>query len=230
MAGCSGATQGTTTVGRVYVYKGGPAGVDTSAPYKVFQGNGGGFGAAIAAGDVNNDGYTDLVITAFQESVGGNAVGRAYVNLSSASGFVTAPSPIDGPHGANAYFGYAASSAGDVNGDGYTDIAIGSPHAAVSGNNNTGIVDVYLGGSTGLNVTSLPINGLDSPGYFGWTLAPGFDMTNDGFSDVVIGSIAAGSYAGRVVLWEGASSGLKGTYSRNWLAPDANDYLGSAVY
>jgi hypothetical protein len=55
-------------------------------------------------------------------------------------------------------------------------------------------------------------------------------MTNDGFGDIVIGSIAASSFAGRVILWEGASGGLKATYSRNWLDPDASGQMRQSLY
>jgi hypothetical protein len=219
-------------IGRVYVYKGAASGLNTTA-IKSFDGPvvNGNFGLAIGGTDVNGDGYSDVIIGASNEMIGSNAsAGRVYIYLSSASGFVTAAAPIDGPNGANARFGDTVTSAGDVNGDGYGDIAIGSPHAAVSPNNNVGIVDVYLGGTTGVNVTALPINGLDAPGYFGWAIAPVADMTNDGFGDIVIGSIAASSFAGRVVLWEGASGGLKASYSRNWLDPDASGQLGQSVY
>lgn len=219
-------------IGRVYVYKGGSTRLNTTA-IKSFDGPvvNGDFGVAIAGADVNGDGYSDVIIGASTETIGSNAsAGRVYVYLSSASGFVTAAAPIDGPDGANARFGDAVSSAGDVNGDGYGDIAIGAPRAAVGSNNTVGIVDVYLGGSTGVNVTALPINGLDAPGWFGTAIAPVADMTNDGFGDIVIGSIAASSFAGRVVLWEGASGGLKATYSRNWLDPDASGGLGQSVY
>src|ERR1019366_3465058 len=102
-----------------------------------------------AAGDVNGDGYGDLIIGATQaKDNGGNAAGTSYVIFGTASGFGTTNasgiSIVDLAHltpsqgfrisavGPGNDSGYAVSAAGDVNGDGFADLIVGSSSASPS--------------------------------------------------------------------------------------------------
>jgi Ca2+-binding RTX toxin-like protein len=105
-------------------------------------------GSVSGAGDVNGDGFDDLLIGAVQEDFTGNQEGVAYVVYGSAAGVEDRLSDIDGTNGFKLFgeapfdgFGMGVSAAGDVNGDGYDDILVG---ASGHGDGGTGYV-VYGG-------------------------------------------------------------------------------------
>jgi Ca2+-binding RTX toxin-like protein len=108
-----------------------------------------------AAGDVNGDGFTDLIVGALGQDAGGNDAGAAYVVYGTGAdrGTVSLADIAAGnggfklvgeATGDNA--GVAVSSAGDVNGDGYDDLIIGSPMNAAGGV-DAGAAYVYFGGN-----------------------------------------------------------------------------------
>ncbi len=83
------------------------------------------FGYSVAgAGDVNGDGYDDVVVGAYIYMYN-TTIGRAYVYLGSASGLLStaATTLSEGAY----YFGHSVAGAGDVNGDGYDDVVVGAP-------------------------------------------------------------------------------------------------------
>ena len=163
---------------RVYLYLGSAAGLSTTQAWMIeapgTEGTGMGTGTA---GDVNGDGYTDVVVSS--PFVAGSP-GRAYVYHGSALGLSTSPSWTASPPG-HSLFGYSASAAGDVNGDGYGDLIVGSLGYAV----------VYLGSSVGLGTAfawrvseTFP----DEPSNFGVSVAGAGDVNGDGFADVIVGA------------------------------------------
>ncbi|HKZ69178.1 MAG TPA: integrin alpha, partial [Anaerolineales bacterium] len=83
-----------------------------------------GFGFPVAtAGDVNGDGYDDVIVGAHGYL---SYTGRAYVFLGSGSGLNPTPAFTATGEVVNSFFGFAAGMAGDVNGDGYADVIIGA--------------------------------------------------------------------------------------------------------
>jgi hypothetical protein len=194
-------------VGRIYVYLGSGSGLSTvPQPIrgldKFTQ-----FGMAVAsAGDVNGDGYADVVVGAPETSSG---QGQAYLFLGTPNGLSPSPSQtLVAPEttATNLGFGSALAGAGDVDGDGYADVVIGAPHADLS----TGRVYLYRGGPDGLAAT--PTKTLVGPdgqmGVFGQTLAAGLDVNGDGYADVVVGAPGGGSAPGRVHVFLGGPGGL----------------------
>ena len=85
-----------------------------------------GSGAA-SAGDVNGDGFADVVVGAWGYDNGQASEGRAFVYLGSAAGPSTSPAWTAESDQANALFGMFVSAAGDVNGDGFGDVVVGAP-------------------------------------------------------------------------------------------------------
>jgi hypothetical protein len=136
------------------------------------------FGFSVAAGDVNNDGGTDIVIGAPQEDVDANSEqGRAYVfPWPQGSSVVTLTTPNPQPSDA---FGYSVA-VGDVNDDQRGDVVVGTPYEA------GGRAHVFAGPNRSLLLT------LSSPnpqgGYwFGQSVAVG-DVDGNGWGDIAVGS------------------------------------------
>ncbi len=142
------------------------------------------FGSSVSgAGDVNGDGFADLIVGAFADDINGVASGSARV-FSGVDGSVLATRSGDSP---NDGFGNSVSGPGDVNGDGFDDLLVGAAGVGVNGA-NAGRVFLYSGmdGST-LRVFD-GCNALDS---FGFSVSGAGDVNGDGFVDLVVGAPGA---------------------------------------
>src|SRR5206468_701949 len=140
--------------GRAFVYMGSATGLATT-PAWTAEGNqaGAAFSAPVAsAGDVNGDGYSDVIVGAWLYSNGQTNEGRAYVYLGSLSGLSSTPAWIAESDQADALFGFPAATAGDVNGDGYSDVIVGAT-AYDHGETDEGAAFLYLGSASGLGTT-----------------------------------------------------------------------------
>ncbi len=199
-----GAGGATSSAGAAYVYVStGAAGLSTS-PTPLTP-TGGAFGSSAAsAGDVNGDGYADVVVGAF--ALNGN-VGAVYVYFGGAGGISTSPDvTITGPGGANGSFGIASASAGDVNGDGYADIIVG----ASALNSGQGAAYVYPGGPAGTSTTPFTtvMTGPAASSNFGFSVASAGDVNGDGYGDVVVGANGVSSSTGAVYVYLGGVDGI----------------------
>ncbi|MEI8255587.1 MAG: VCBS repeat-containing protein, partial [Deltaproteobacteria bacterium] len=179
---------GAHSEGRVYVYAG-TRGAFATTPAMVIDGteSAGRFGWGLSsAGDINGDGYVDVVVGAPHVEAWN---GRAYVFHGSSRGLALAPDETLLPPEAMGNFGALVTSAGDVNGDGYADVLVSAPSTNIS----RGALFVYRGSASGLEPTpSLVLRGAAGPGVeFGSAAASAGDVNADGFGDVVVGSGAA---------------------------------------
>jgi uncharacterized repeat protein (TIGR01451 family) len=172
--------------------------------------------ATAPAGDVNNDGYGDLLVGARGYSNGENGEGRVYLYYGGAAGLQTAtPWHVESNY-AGAWFGYAVDGAGDVNGDGYDDILIGALYDG-DGTINGGKAYVYLGSSAGMTTTNHWEVASDQDGSqlgTGTSVAGVGDVNNDGYDDILVGAQNYSdpeSEEGKVFLYAGSSSGLSQT-------------------
>ena len=197
-----GASSANSNAGAAFVYFSTGAG-GLAATANGLTGSGGDFGSAVSsAGDVNGDGFADIVVGA--ESLSGGS-GAAYVYFGSAAGISASPNvTLPGPGTSNAAFGWAATSAGDVNRDGYADIVVG----AYGVNGNTGAAYIYLGGPSG--TATAPATTLTGPAansYLGYSVASAGDVNGDGYGDVIVGATGVGTN-GTAYVYLGGSGGL----------------------
>src|SRR6185503_12499277 len=123
-----GYDNGQLDEGRVYVYMGSASGPAATAAWTVESDQELavlGFSVS-TAGDVNGDGYSDVIIGSQTYDYGQTDEGRAWVYLGSASGLPANPAWSAESDQTGAQFGYSVATAGDVNGDGYSDVIIGA--------------------------------------------------------------------------------------------------------
>jgi hypothetical protein len=168
------------------------------------------FGYSVAgAGDVNGDGYGDVIVGAPFASSGPASDGRALLYLGSPDG--VNPTPIWFKNGgqANARLGAAVASAGDVNGDGRSDVIIG----ADGYNNGDGAAFVYLGQPGGLAANPVRTYLGATSSSFGTAVGTAGDVNRDGFADVIVGAPTFSfdpefePHWGRVTVYHGSSNG-----------------------
>ena len=161
------------------------------------------FGSGVAGvGDVNGDGFDDLAVAA-RSADGGPPLARVF--LGGAGGIATDAAATLTTQGLTS-LDVTVSAAGDVNGDGFADVALGV-HGATG---NAGVVHVFYGGAAGLAETpAATLVGADPVGYFGLRVAPAGDVNGDGYADLFVGAPAATDGAGKVVVFHGGAQGLR---------------------
>src|SRR5207249_4172066 len=144
------------------------------------------------AGDVNGDGYADVIIGAKFYNDGFSNQGHAWIYAGSPTGLSHAPLwDVSGapPQTDGGEFGTAVATAGDVNGDGYADVVVGAPHQGNGGGDtDEGLAYVYEGSPAGLAVSPAWTGDVNEPGaHFGFSAASAGDVNGDGFGDVIVG-------------------------------------------
>ena len=170
-------------------------------------------GAALAAsGDVNGDGRADVLIGQPDwDSLGSTNNGRVVLFLGTASGVAANASWSYSFVGSNAALGSCVAHIGDVNGDGFGDVAVGAPGYS-NGQASEGRVLVFLGSASGLNAG--PSNSYEANqagADYGRAIARLGDVNGDGFDDFAASAPSSDTTltdAGRVYVYHGSASGL----------------------
>ncbi len=197
--------------GRVYIYLGG-TNADSLADI-IISGN----GNIASAGDVNNDGFDDLIIAATSEN---NYTGAVYLYFGG--------NPMDSQHdfiyqgtSQYQYFGSSLSSAGDVNGDGYDDIIIGTGGSTYA--------NIYFGGVSLSNTPDVHLTD-GTVDNFGRRVSNAGDVNNDGYDDVMVYGNHYGYYnnLGRVLIYFGGSS-MDATADVGISGQSGYDYFGNSL-
>ena len=171
------------------------------------------FGSSVgAAGDVNGDGYDDVIVGAPRWDGGQENEGAAWVYLGQATGLTSAPHWYRRSNNPGSDFGASVGTAGDVNGDGYDDVIVGAPHWHVP-ETSEGAAFVYQGSSSGLSETAAPLwsKASDQVGAeFGTSVGTAGDVNGDGFTDIIVGAPfwqSGGQERGAVWLYYGSGGG-----------------------
>ncbi|MEL6342125.1 MAG: MopE-related protein [Myxococcota bacterium] len=224
--------------GAAYVFYGAASGVDSSREDKILASDGAEddqFGRSLSgAGDVDQDGYTDVVVGAFAHDGGG----AAYIYYGSDAGIDTtredqliASDTTDGDS-----FGFSVSGAGDVDGDGFADVLIGA-YADGDDEIAVGAAYVYYGSISGIDASreeKLTASDGEESDFFGYSVAGVGDIDQDGYSDVVIGAYREsenGDIAGAIYVYEGSRAGVDASSEDKIIASDgaARDRFGFSV-
>lgn len=197
------------------------------------------FGDSMTSGDFNADGYADLVVgnsgefTPSGEAFGGGVwvfYGTATgLNLTDPQHFTQGVGGVPGAMEGHDSFG-SALAAGDINGDGCADLAIGARGDKVNGHEYAGSVTVLFGSPSGLTTANAQQVTQDTPGVpsdpepsdtFGSALAIG-DMTGDGYADLAISAPSEGEWSqpfegGLITLLRGGADGVTTTGATSFL-------------
>jgi len=233
---------GAGTAGSAYLLLGGPEGVATTSLSGAdaildgieelhYAGR-----SVSGLGDIDGDGYGDVLVGAFGDDEGGELAGSTYLLHGGPEGLASGTldevgrSKLVGETD-NSESGYATGPAGDVNGDGFADVLVGAPHEDTLGH-DAGRAYLFYGAAEGIPSGSLAdapviLSGEVDDDHVGeWVDAAG-DVDGDGLGDLIIGAYKESS----VGTWCGAAYLILGDGIATKSAGDADGkYAGTAAY
>ena len=207
-------------------------------------------GTSVAGGgDINGDGYDDLLIGAYGDDDGNSQAGAVYVVFGAVSGELDLSQADIKLIGEDAgdFSGQAVASAGDVNGDGLDDILVGA-YGDEDGASSAGSAYLIFGGissDTSLSSADVQLIGESRDDYAGWSVSGAGDVDGDGLDDVLVGAYGDddnGSEAGAVYVVLGGVSddldlsaadqkliGADGSDNAGWSVSSAGDFNGDGL-
>jgi hypothetical protein len=213
IAGAAGYLVGGDDVGAAFVWESAEGGIPYGNPSNAdwsFIGDQDHslLGCAVdGAGDVNGDGYSDVIVGAYLYDHGTENEGGVWVFHGSESGLATTHSWFhDTNHGGSGY-GFSVAGAGDVDGDGYDDVLVGAPHYNHP-SADEGLVFLYRGSADGV-LPGAPwwyAQSDQAGAMLGYSVAGANDINGDGFADIICGMPFWDGIAddvGGVLVWHG---------------------------
>ncbi|TKS72085.1 Integrin alpha-6 VLA-6 [Collichthys lucidus] len=166
------------------------------------------FGYDVAVVDLNGDGWEDLAVGAPEFFVKDGLVGGAvyiYINNKGKNWDKIVPTQLLGPK--ESMFGLAVENIGDINQDGFGDIAVGAPY------DGSGQVYLYYGSSDGIHKKPAQVisSGSNKVTLFGYSLSGNLDVDNNQYPDLAVGSLSDSVFVFRARPVVSVSSTLKVT-------------------
>lgn len=191
------------------------------------------YGFSVAgAGDVNGDGYGDVLVGAPDYDDDPVDQGAVFLYLGSPGGLSILPSHVWKGVQAGGRFGAAVSGAGDTNADGFADVLVGAP-GFNGGDVDEGAAYLFLGGASGPTTTAAwSAEGNQAGASFGTAVARLGDLNGDGFGDVIVGAPLFDNGQvdeGRAIVFAGNSSGLGATPIQTFEQNVAGSRFGTSV-
>ncbi len=178
------------------------------------------FGRLGSAGDVNGDGYADVIVGAPLYDAGLADEGAAFVFLGSATGIADggvagAAAQLESDQ-AGAQMGRAVAGAGDVNGDGYGDVIVSAVNYDAGQGVGEGAAFVFLGSATGIadgnpSTAAAQLESDQANARLGFSVAGAGDVNGDGYADVIVGANlydAGQTDEGAAFVFHGSATGI----------------------
>jgi hypothetical protein len=222
--------------GAAYLFYGSDDGLSATAGWVTGSGyKGSQFGQSLdSAGDVNGDGYDDVIVGAYRYKNGDldTEEGAAFLYYGSADGLSKTPGWQVESDQTGAQLGYAVAGAGDLNGDGYADLAVGARYFTDNEEKQGGVY-VYYGTKSGPETTYDRLFSGDQMGaYFGSALGAAGDLNGDGYDDLVVGAPGLDYQeldAGAAYVFHGSQDGLGMTWDWRAISDQPEAGFGVAV-
>lgn len=230
IAGASRHTEFLEKEGAAFLFLGSRTGLPDAPSWSAFGGaTNSEFGDFITApGDVNGDGFPDVLVGAPAYSANGQPTGRVSLFMGGPNGLSPSPTWTADGITANSQFGQAISGVGDVNGDGCSDFVVGAPQRS-STDPLPGTVSLFYGSKGNMSTNPVWSVSGEAPGArFGTAVAGVGDVNGDGLNDVLIGSpeltVPDGNarLGGRAYLYLGVKGGIETEPS--WIVDGANAF------
>ncbi|XP_064307674.1 integrin alpha-6 isoform X2 [Phalacrocorax carbo] len=154
----------------------------------MFEGEGlaSSFGYDVAVVDLNSDGWQDIVVGAPQYFDRSGDIGGAVYIYINQQGKWEGVKPVRLNGTADSMFGLVVENVGDINQDGYPDIAVGAPY------DGSGKVYIYHGSKNGINTKPAQILDGEETGirFFGYSVAGNMDLDKNSYPDIAVGSLS----------------------------------------
>lgn len=206
------------SLGRLEVYAGGPSGLKTT-PVSRIEGAAPwfAFGRVIDTGDVDGDGIVDLLVG--KPSPTGGIPGMVNIYRGTRTGYATSAwqtlFPVEQDD--SDWFADTVKFLGDVDGDGFGDVAVAAPRHVIDLRSG-GIVTVYYGASSGPAASGRTqiVRATGGLTYFGSTLLGNRDVNGDGYTDLVVGTppyarplVQTDPFPGQIWIYAGSPTGIR---------------------